>query len=350
MTNTDIAPADFDLTCWYMNQRRVIELLDTDAIAMRLQPWGHLPSDHAIRRSAEIAILKNALQALLRQANIPTLGQLLTSGTHLQNELFTYYTNFYFRAVKETPAFAYAKLDDFVSGLKLETRFHIDHFTSQSSFSELSGQKTLFVLGLVTDVVDKTIQAIPYVIANPLPQLGQKATMIGRRWGTRFELYPEELDCFSRIAQRPSPNKARALRVLSSIPESEIKSAFAEIIGESSVTKDWGGETCDLISHLVTVDGERMPTAFLLKGPASFSPMKATHLGKNGDQIVRLFSEEAELFVLQHCHDVTSPVRAQMRAFAQQISRLKFFSIIDGHSTYRILSAYEKCGITAEVT
>jgi hypothetical protein len=183
------------------------------------------------------------------------------------------------------------------------------------------------------------------VIAYPLPGFGVKATLIGERWRTKSELYPEELDCFSRIIDQPLPDKLVALRALREIPEADVKAAFAEIIGESTVTNDWGGESCDLISHLVTVDGTRMPTAFLLKGPARFSPMKAVHLGKNGDQIVRLFSEEAELFILQHCHDVTSAVRAQMRAFSQQISRLKLFCIIDGYSTYRILSAYKKCGI-----
>lgn len=72
--------------------------------------------------------------------------------------------------------------------------------------------------------------------------------------------------------------------------------------------------------------------------------MKMTHLGKNGDQIDRLFTEPADLFVLQHCHEITSPVRSAMRAYAQQIGRPRLYCVIDGYDTIRILEAYGKCG------
>jgi len=88
-----------------------------------------------------------------------------------------------------------------------------------------------------------------------------------------------------------------------------------------------------------------MSTAFLLKGPSKFFPMKMVHLGKNGDQIERLFSEPADLLVLQNCHEVTNPVRATMRAYACRIYDLRYFTIIDGADTVRLLKAYGKCGL-----
>jgi len=30
------APVDYDLTCWYLNQRRVIDLVGTDSVMPRL--------------------------------------------------------------------------------------------------------------------------------------------------------------------------------------------------------------------------------------------------------------------------------------------------------------------------
>ncbi len=73
--------------------------------------------------------------------------------------------------------------------------------------------------------------------------------------------------------------------------------------------------------------------------------MKMTHLGKNGDQIERLFSEPAELLVLQHCHKVSTAVRSTIRAFASRIHDLRYFAIVDGYDTVRLLTAYGKCGM-----
>ncbi|MCS1412289.1 MAG: hypothetical protein M2R45_05495 [Verrucomicrobia subdivision 3 bacterium] len=72
--------------------------------------------------------------------------------------------------------------------------------------------------------------------------------------------------------------------------------------------------------------------------------MKMTDLGKNGDQINRLFNEPADLLVLQHCHEITAPVRGTMRAFAQRMGDLRIFCLINGYDTVRLLRAYGKCG------
>jgi hypothetical protein len=141
---------------------------------------------------------------------------------------------------------------------------------------------------------------------------------------------------------RPEKSDLDALR---NIPEREIKKAFAEIIGEPNVPKDWGGERSDLFSDRVRLDDKRIATALMFKGPAQFAPLTPAGLGKNGDQIDRLFSEPADLLILQHCHEITPAVRGQMRAYAQQIGKLKLFCIIDGYDTLRLLHAYKKCGM-----
>jgi len=81
------------------------------------------------------------------------------------------------------------------------------------------------------------------------------------------------------------------LSALPDIPERQIKEAFAEIIGEPTIPKDWGGERSDLFSDRVRLDGKRISTALMLKGPAQFAPLTPAGLGKNGDQIDRVFSE-----------------------------------------------------------
>lgn len=37
MATTPVAAPDYGLTCWYLNQRRVIELLGAEAMAPRLR-------------------------------------------------------------------------------------------------------------------------------------------------------------------------------------------------------------------------------------------------------------------------------------------------------------------------
>ena len=118
--------------------------------------------------------------------------------------------------------------------------------------------------------------------------------------------------------EKSAPN----IEILKQIPEESVKNAFSEIINEGNVPKDWGGERSDLFSTNISVDGKYLSSAFLFKGPAKFTPMKMTHLGKNGDQIDRLFTEPADLLILQHCHAVTSPVRSTMRAFASRVHDL----------------------------
>ena len=70
--------------------------------------------------------------------------------------------------------------------------------------------------------------------------------------------------------------------------------------------------------------------------------MTLAECGKNGDQIDRLFSEPAYLLILQHCHYVKTDVRNTMKAFASRINDLRYFTIIDGYDTVRLLRAYNK--------
>lgn len=174
-----------------------------------------------------------------------------------------------------------------------------------------------------------------------MPGLGE-GTVKGTRWGTRLEIYIENVDSFALAKTEPRPD-ATDLALLKNIPEADVKQAFAEIMGEQTIPKDWGGERSDLFGSVI-IDGQRISAAFAFKGPAKFKPMTMAELGKNGDQIDRLFSEPADLIVLQHCHQITPAVRGMMRAYATRIQDLRLFTLVDGSDTLRVLRAYSKCG------
>jgi hypothetical protein len=158
-------------------------------------------------------------------------------------------------------------------------------------------------------------------------------------WGYDFfEHFVEDVDEFSRVKDEAEPSGFEEMALIS---EHAFKTCLAEILGDT-VVKDWGGERSDHYSAHVRLRGRRVSAAFLLKGPARFGPMTLSSLGKNNDQIFRLATEPADLLVVQHCHEITPPVRATLRAFAVQPSRPRRYCLIDGRDSLRLLRAYGK--------
>jgi hypothetical protein len=306
-----------------------------------------------------LSYFKDRIAEWVRIANPPSLGELILKDKLGKNTIFTHYSNYYFKGLSRTNqalmkgstqipmAEAYSKLDDLREGLRVRFNFSHEHLTSNSSWVELSGQKKVLIVGLTKNVTKSVIEIVPYVVAYPFVNLFDNASFIGSRWNWRLETFIEQIDAFERVSLFDLPRNKKDLEPLKSIPEESIKNGFAEIIGEPTIPKDWGGERSDLFSTNVTIDGRRISTAFAFKGPAKFHPMTVADLGKNGDQIDRLFSEPADLIVLQHCHEITNPVRGMMRAYAERMGQLRSFCLINGYDTLRILAAYGKCGIKA---
>ena len=315
----------YDLTCWYLNARRIVEL------AGDFLPSGQYAGDDHFSKLRRLSELKKALINWMKAAGPPPLEILLASGTLAAGSLFTHHSNYYFKGLRKSyeermngkgvePAIAYSKLGEWKKGDRVTFDFHYEHLTSTSSWTELSGHRRKFALGLVTDIKGNNVRAIPYVFANIVDPSSELAGFSGV-WANYLEVSVEQIDSFSAIQ------------------------AFAEIIGEPNIPKDWGGESSDLFTSRLLVDDQRVSSAFLLKGPSRFHPMTPSDLGKNGDQIGRLFDEPADLLILQHCHEVGNGVRRQMRAYAHQMGNPRRFCIIDGYDTLRILAAYNKCGL-----
>lgn len=344
----------YDLTCWYLNARRIVELTKC---APTLLPG--IREVH-LTQLAELAQLKECVVAWMRANNPLPLEIQLSNGPPAIGAIFTHHSNFFFSGLSKVaearrknkpikPATTYSKLDEWQTGGRIAFEFHDEHLTSNSSWSELSGQKRSFVLGVVTDVQGVTIKCAPYVIANIVDATSSLQGNAGV-WLNHLEVHVSQIDTFNKAGRIEDHLTAASLYPLKNVPEADIKQAFAAIINEPTVPKDWGGEASDLFSSRVELNGKRISTAFLLKGPAKFHPMTPADLGKNGDQIGRLFSEPADLLILQHCHEVTTAVRRQMRAYAEQMGNPRQFCIIDGYDTLRILKAYGKCGFTADDT
>ena len=338
---------DYDLTSWYLNLRRVAELVGTNVLVLPPSINAVDRVDNHMHKVALLAQAKDALVAYLRAAKIPTLGQLILTNKLKPGQLFTHYGAYYCKGVTNTKnknAELHTRLIPILPAARLRIPFAKEHLTAQSAYTVLSGRQQLFVFGVIQNCSGNEILAYPYVVASLVVSFLEKASHIGHRWSSQLEVHVDSIDSFARVRNLPRP-KMSELKYMKDIPEKDVKNAFAEIIGEPWIPKDWGGERSDLVTSRLALDGDRINTAFAFKGPAKFKPLVPADLGKQGDQIVRLFQEPVELCVLQHCHEIKPTVRATMRAFATRIDQPRLFCLIDGYDTLRLFKAYKKCGL-----
>jgi hypothetical protein len=153
------------------------------------------------------------------------------------------------------------------------------------------------------------------------------------------QLFIEDIDSFFLIKQNQEVEID-----LSQISEKMFKLGVQKIIGEQGRFTDWGGESSDLLTTRIILHGKRTPTAFAFKGPGKKGKLTPAKMGKNGDQIQRLFKTPADLYILQYWGQIEESVTEQMIAFAKIKSiaedKLISFCIIDGTDTKRIISAY----------
>lgn len=211
-----------------------------------------------------------------------------------------------------------------------------DHLYSDTSIGLLSGKRRVLIYGQFA-VEDGSIQVFPFVIGDLVEEMG----FLPISWRSAARLYPEQIESFSKVEGTPLP-KAAEVRSLRQIPEDVVKRAFADIVGEPFVPKDWGGEKSDLQTSQLRIGGERVSAAFIFKGPAVAGPMHPGNMGKRGDQLPRAFDEPADVIVIQHCDKIENTVVRIAEALATDPARTRRYCILDGSDTYRILKAYGK--------
>ncbi|MEU9914762.1 hypothetical protein [Streptomyces sp. NPDC051001] len=211
--------------------------------------------------------------------------------------------------------------------------FNSARTASSSAAGSLAGSRRAYLIGTVTSLSAAQIELRP-VFIGIRSFIDNHAAVELPAPGAR--VYPSDIGQFSGIDFASPLTEAEREAVLR-VPEEGVKHAFAGLIGESYVPKDWGGERSDLYTSRVFARGHQVSAAWLFKGPGHPRAMDVKALGKNGDQIDRLFTEPAELLVLQHCHQIKPSVVGMMDAYAHDARRPRSYMIIDGADTGRIL-------------
>lgn len=151
-----------------------------------------------------------------------------------------------------------------------------------------------------------------------------------------------DIDQFSKVKK---VKKIPAALNPERLPEKAVKTGILKLLHEVKVPKDWGGETNDVFSVRLKISGKQKRAAFALKGPAKKGPLVPGMMGKNGDQIQRLFSSPADVFFVQYEEEITESVIGLMEQLAKVKALLGgkvWFGIIDRDATYRLRIAYPK--------
>jgi hypothetical protein len=348
----------FSITAWYLQGDRLLQLLDAKKLASYApylsSPGGIAACDSTLGLGR--ALLKQELEVWLKNNSVPSLGELLSK--YSDNPIpcgtkFTIIHDFYckgltkFQDCANIPLNAMAEIHTktrYDGKVHLRIPYSPRNLIGASSWARLSGHARLFCFAYVESHVGEELIARPYAIGD---FHGETDYESGKLWQdlNYGEIHPSFVDQFKKITNDNLQPSRDHLNFLKTIKEEDIKSSIADIVGEPYVNKDWGGEKSDLFTSRLTVDAKPYSTAFLFKGRSKFSPMTLAHLGKNGDQIDRLFTEPASLLVVQHCHEVTTSVRNTLKAYASRAYDLRNWMVIDGFDTYRILKAYKKCGL-----
>ncbi len=158
-------------------------------------------------------------------------------------------------------------------------------------------------------------------------------------------LYVEDIDSFRKVRD---VNPAAVMGFLTDgyldLSEDFVQTALERILSVPFHKKDWGGELNDLYTANMLINGKRYETAFLLKGHGlRTSTMEIKHCGANGDQILRLCSSPAKLFVVQFVgrisEAIVSDIDGKVR-HARSQGKDAWYCVMDGQDTARVLHAY----------
>jgi hypothetical protein len=198
------------------------------------------------------------------------------------------------------------------------------------------------VLALVDDPAKRTkyptkqeprIQRAPTVVRIQL----------GRSTPPPLLITIDDVGSFEAVKQHEHTTaSAQGLRGLQ---EARVKKFLQRVIGERYDFKDWGGEKNDLYTSKLRFRAKRHHAAFALKGKATTGPLTPQKMGKNGDQIGRLFATEAQVFFVVYHSKIDESIVQQMNAYAvaRALSGARiYYGVIDGDDLARLVVAYPK--------
>ncbi|THF50756.1 hypothetical protein [Allorhizobium terrae] len=332
---------EFRFFPYYLNSRRIADITGE---RLPLASQTSLNNNSSTRVGAMDATLR-ASKRLMYSGQVPNLASLVSREIVHDRVLSFVWGVFTFRGASKALDLE-LKGKPIVNGsfsgsiplgdreYRMSGQMHNEHYYSDSSITVLTKKRRMFILGHFDFSDEDNVIVSPYLMGELVED-----RYFANSLSSSIRVFPDMIDQFARIKEVPLPSKEE-LRLLEAMPEDDVKQAFADIIGEHYVPKDWGGEKSDLTTTKITLAGQRHPTAFIFKGPSVKGEMHPANMGKRGDQLVRVFDEPVNLVVVQHWNKIANSVVRIAEALAYDPRQPRQYCIIDGLETAHILKAY----------
>lgn len=281
--------------------------------------------------TAYVGVYEHFVAQLFAQAL--ELDVAVISGELQSGQLVALTQDFYIRRDREERGSFKAGLDS-DRKVNIHGAFSTSRLVGSTGQSETFGHKRFSMLAYVAAISDDELELRPLFIGWRIAGAdGPMAITSDRR-----EIWPQQIEQFEAVAGKRATAEDRA--AVKEMSEAQVKAAFADIVGEPFVPADWGGETSDLSTNRLTMNGRPLSAAFAFKGPGLSGRLQISGMGKNGDQAIRLAHESVDLYVVQHHDAIAAAVSNLLSALAR--SHQRHFMVIDGETTATILRAYDK--------
>lgn len=216
---------------------------------------------------------------------------------------------------------------------------------------EMTGK---FTFGSMGTLLDSDENSIGTLCTGTINQVIEASALLCLQLATEksdtlsLRLHVDDIDSFQNVANiRPSDvqhllNSSGRIN----LKEDIIQHMIEQILEIKFHKEDWGGEENDLYTTNIVVDGNRIPTAFALKGSGTKKKkLEIGDCGKNGDQLVRLFQSPANLFIIQYVGEISESVIKDMEgktSLCRHQGKDAWYCVINGQDTARLLHAYGK--------
>ncbi|WP_336641447.1 hypothetical protein [Microbacterium sp. USHLN272] len=281
--------------------------------------------------------LARGLERYAEDLGIPELQALLLTDAVAPGALVSVQQAFYFKrtTTADGPRIEFHGKLNTDASIRVEGTLDPSRFAYASAHNLLSRRTNVEIIGQVVEV-GEVVRIRPVFVGTRGYGLTEAEQRLGITHHVDRRIHPGSVDSFSAI-DWATLLTADEVAATAEVDEYIVKQAIASLLHEFDVPKDWGGETSDLYSLNLRVNGRAMSSAWLLKGKSVRRPMKVPDLGKNGDQIVRLATEPAELLVVQSNQGQTAAVQSTLRAFAHDMQNPRWYMTIDGMATGQIL-------------
>jgi hypothetical protein len=173
---------------------------------------------------------------------------------------------------------------------------------------------------------------------NPTGGAANVVIRVPKRQAKAHYITVDDVDSLSRVGRvRATPEPAP-------LAERKFKQGMQRILGEKGQFEDWGGEGNDLWTTRVRFGNKRRRAVFAFKGGGTKGKLVPGKMGKNGDQIQRLFRSAADVFFVQYWGQIDESVVEQMQLLATAKSYAEgrdiWLGVIDGADSQKLIEAY----------